>query len=69
LKHISNDVNAALLAHQQAEMFDLSDGTQQLNDISPSLWKQSQLVIHKKENIWGSPKCVSKGKIIWRNFF
>jgi hypothetical protein len=55
-----NDANA-LLAQQQAEMFDVKDGTQQLKDISPSLLKQSQLDMHDKENVWGSPKCASKG--------
>jgi hypothetical protein len=67
LKDILNDPNA-LLAQQQAEMFDIKDGTQQLKDISPLLLKQSQLDIHDKENIWGSPKCVSKGVNLMEEF-
>ena len=50
LKDISNDVNS-LLAQQQAEMFDVKDGTQKLKDTSPSLLKQLQLDAHNKENI------------------
>jgi hypothetical protein len=62
LKNISADVNA-LFSQQQAEMYDVKDGTQELKDISPILLKQSRLDVHdNKENIAGSAKCESKGE-------
>jgi uncharacterized protein YfkK (UPF0435 family) len=59
LKDTSNDVNS-LLAQQQAETFDVKNGTQKLKDVSRSLLKQSQLDVHNEEDIMESAKCESR---------